>query len=62
MSGEVVSAILETIMESIEMVQSRISKIHQPDDLVSSSDGVTIMDAISMRLQVIVEDYNAVKK
>jgi uncharacterized protein with HEPN domain len=62
MSSEVVSAILETILESIEMVEARFSRIHHPDDLVSSPDGVTILDAISMRLQVIGEQTKKLEK
>ena len=62
MSNEVVSAILETILESIEMVEARFSRIHHPDDLVSSPDGVTILDAISMRLQVIGEQTKKLEK
>ena len=62
MSSEIVSAILETILESIEMVEARSSRIHHPDDMVSSADGVTILDAISMRLQVIGEQTKKLER
>jgi uncharacterized protein with HEPN domain len=37
------------------LVESRFSKINSADDLVSSAEGVLILDAIAMRLQVVGE-------
>jgi uncharacterized protein with HEPN domain len=47
--------ILDVLLDSISLVQERFSKIAGFGDLVSTSDGVTLLDAISMRLQIIGE-------
>jgi uncharacterized protein with HEPN domain len=44
------------------LVQERFSKIAFPDDFVSTSEGVTLLDAISMRLQVIGESVKQIQK
>ncbi len=53
MSNEIVDVILGTILDSINISEGRFTKINQPDDFVLSEEGVTLLDAISMRLQVI---------
>ena len=40
---------LQSIIESIELVEIRFSNIKQPDDFVSNNEGTLILDAISMR-------------
>jgi len=46
---------LQIILESIILIEERFSKIDVPDKFVISPEGVLILDAISMRLQVIGE-------
>jgi uncharacterized protein with HEPN domain len=54
--------ILDLMFESIHLVQERFSKIGKSEDFVSTSDGVTLLDAISMRLQVIGESVKRIEK
>ena len=54
--------ILDLMIESIELVEERFLRIGVPDDLISTSDGVTLLDAISMRLQVIGESVKQIQK
>ena len=44
---------LQNIIESINLIQARFSKINLPEDFVNSPDGVLLLDSISMRLQVV---------
>lgn len=46
---------LKLILESIELIYQRFSMINQADDFVKNDNGVLILDAIAMRLQVIGE-------
>lgn len=55
MSEDEITDNLSLMAESIELVQKRFSKILEASDFVGSSEGVTLLDAISMRLQVIGE-------
>jgi len=54
--------ILDLMLESIKLVQERFSGIGIPDDFVSTPEGVTLLDAISMRLQVIGESVKQIQK
>jgi uncharacterized protein with HEPN domain len=54
--------ILDLILESIKLVQKRFSKIRVPDDFVVTAEGVTLLDAVSMRLQVIGESVKRIEK
>jgi uncharacterized protein with HEPN domain len=54
--------ILDLMLESIKLVQERFSRVGIPDDFVSTSEGVTLLDAISMRLQVIGESVKQIQK
>ena len=54
--------ILDLIAESIRLVKERFAKIQVPDDFVLSPNGVTLLDAISMRLQVIGESVKKLQK
>ena len=54
--------ILDLMLESIKLVQERFSKVGNPDDFVATSEGVTMLDAISMRLQVIGESVKQIQK
>jgi uncharacterized protein with HEPN domain len=46
---------LDLMLESIELIEKRFSRIRLPEDFVLPLDGVTLLDAVSMRLQVIGE-------
>ncbi len=62
MSEDEIVDILDLLLESIILVQERFSMIAQSEDFVSTSDGVTFLDAISMRLQVIGESVKRIRK
>ena len=62
MSENEVADILDLILGSIRMVQERFSKIDISEDFVSTSGGVTLLDAICMRLQVIGESVKQIQK
>ena len=53
---------LDLMLESIELIEKRFSKIPLPEDFVLSLDGVTLLDAVSMRLQVIGESVRKIEK
>ena len=50
---EIIKENILSIIESIELIEERFLTITQPDDMISSNHGVLILDAISMRLQVV---------
>ena len=62
MSKDEILDILDLMLESISLVQFRFAKIGESEDFVSTSDGVTLLDAISMRLQVIGESVKRIQK
>ena len=62
MSKDEIIDILDLIIESIHLVQERFSRIRVPDDFVLAREGVTLLDAISMRLQVIGESVKRIEK
>ena len=62
MPEEEIVDIMDLIIESIDLVQKRFAKISDSADFISTSDGVTILDAISMRLQVIGESVKRIQK
>jgi uncharacterized protein with HEPN domain len=53
---------LENIKDSIKLIEDRFKEINTPDDLVNSSNGITILDAIAMRLQFIGENVKLIDK
>ena len=53
---------LYLMLESTELIDKRFSRIRVPEDFVLSADGVTILDAVSMRLQVIGESVRKIQK
>jgi uncharacterized protein with HEPN domain len=53
---------LQSISESIDLVEIRFLNIKQPDDFVSNNEGSLILDAISMRLQIVGELLKKVDK
>ncbi len=62
MSEDEIINILDLILESISLVEVRFTKISESEDFVSTSEGVTLLDAISMRLQVIGESVKRIQK
>jgi len=55
MLNSVVSDNLQIILESIILIEERFSKVDVPDKFVTSPEGVLLLDAVAMRLQVIGE-------
>jgi len=53
---------LDLMLESVELIDKRFSRIRSAEDFVLSPDGVTILDAVSMRLQVIGESVRKIQK
>ena len=53
---------LDLVLESIKLVQERFLGIKTPEDFVTTSLGFTLLDAISMRLQVIGESVKQIQK
>ena len=46
---------IQVIIESIGLIEERFKKIKSADDFVSSAYGTFVLDAISMRLQIVGE-------
>ena len=55
MPDEIILENFHLMLESLELIKIRFSKINHPDDFVSNDNGVLILDAIAMRLQVVGE-------
>jgi len=53
---------LDLMLESIELIEKRFSGLRLPEDFVDSLDGVTLLDAVSMRLQVIGESVRKLQR
>ena len=53
---------LDLMLESIDLIESRFFKIGVADEFVESSNGITYLDAISMRLQVVGESVRKIQK
>lgn len=53
---------LDLILDSIGLIESRLLDIRTPDTFVQSMNGMTLLDAISMRLQVIGESVRKTQK
>ncbi len=62
MPDEIIAENIRLISESIDLVVKRFSTINHPDDLVSNENGVLILDAIAMRLQVVGELLKKINK
>jgi uncharacterized protein with HEPN domain len=62
MLNSVVSDNLQIILESIILIEERFSKVDVPDKFVTSPEGVLLLDAVSMRLQVIGELTKKIQK
>jgi uncharacterized protein with HEPN domain len=62
MPDEIIIENIENILESIILLEERFSKIKNENDFVDSSYGVLLLDAVSMRLQVIGELIKKIDK
>ena len=62
MSEDEITDNLDLMVESIHLVQNRFLKIKDAADFVGSTEGVVLLDAISMRLQVIGELVKKIQK
>ncbi|MFO7446260.1 MAG: HepT-like ribonuclease domain-containing protein [Ignavibacteriaceae bacterium] len=62
MSTEVILSLLEEIKESIVLINQRSADIESPNDFLKDSEGLTKLDAIAMRLQVIGEAVKKIEK
>lgn len=51
---------LELIEEALEIISDRYGKIENPDNFMLTDDNLTLMDAISMRLQLIGEKFKKI--
>ena len=55
MLDTIIGDYLKIILEAIDLIEKRFERMTDPEDFVKSTDGVTLLDSISMRLQVIGE-------
>jgi uncharacterized protein with HEPN domain len=62
MPEDEITDILDLMLDSIKLIEERFSKISIADDFVSTPEGVTLLDAIAMRLQVIGESVKRIQK
>jgi uncharacterized protein with HEPN domain len=62
MPDEIISENLFLIFESVELILKRFEDIRKPDDFVLDDNGVTILDSIAMRLQVVGELLKTIEK
>jgi len=62
MLEDVIRENLRIIIESIGLIEERFEKINSADDFVSNSHGTFVLDAISMRLQIVGELFKKIDK
>jgi len=62
MHDDLIKDNLNDIIDSIELIEVRFSKIINSDDFVMSADGVQMLDSICMRLQIIGELLKKIHK
>ena len=62
MLEDVIRENLQVILESINLIEKRFEKIKSADDFVSNSYGTFVLDAISMRLQIVGELFKKIDK
>ena len=62
MPDELILENLNGVADAIEMIKDRFSSIKEADDFMMSPDGVLILDAICMRLQIIGELLKKIQK
>jgi uncharacterized protein with HEPN domain len=62
MHEEEIADCLALMLDSIKLIESRFQKVGSPGEFVQSSEGITLLDAIAMRLQVIGESVRKIQK
>jgi uncharacterized protein with HEPN domain len=62
MLEDVIRENLKVIIESIALIEERFEKINSADDFVLNSHGTFVLDAISMRLQIVGELFKKIDK
>lgn len=62
MLNDIVRDNLQIVLESIALIEERFSKIDVADQFVTSPEGILLLDAVSMRLQVIGELIKKIDK
>lgn len=62
MLNGIISDNLHIILESIALIEERFSKIESADRFVTSPEGMLLLDAVSMRLQIIGELIKKIHK
>ena len=62
MPDEALTDILDMMKASVQLVIDRFDHIETPDDFCTSAEGATLLDAITMRLQVIGESVKQIQK
>jgi len=62
MHEEEIAEYLDLMLDSIALIEIRFLNIGLPDEFVQSSDGITLLDAISMRLHVVGESVRKIQK
>jgi len=62
MLDDIIRDNLQIILESIALIEERFSKIDVADQFVTSPEGLLLLDAVSMRLQVIGELVKKIHK
>ena len=62
MYEEEIADCLNLMLESIKLIEFRFLKVGSSGEFVQSSEGITLLDAIAMRLQVIGESVRKIQK
>ena len=62
MHEEEIADCLTQMLDSIKLIESRFQKVGSPGEFVQSSEGITLLDAIAMRLQVIGESVRKIQE
>lgn len=62
MPDEYVQDNLQSILDSIKIIQERLKNVARADDFMVTPNGVTLLDSIAMRLQVIGELFKNIDK
>ncbi len=55
MHNDFIQGNLESVLESIEIIEERFNNIKKANDFMLTPEGVTFLDSLAMRLQVIGE-------
>ena len=62
MLDDMINENFRIIAESIKLIEDRFERITLSDDFVSNADGIFVLDAISLRIQIIGELLKKIDK